>query len=378
MPFALDQYLAALPMDPVLVRTPLDGLPVERHTLRSLQWRGHEWTHPLWIVRPEQPRVADHAVLYISGDEVPESDLPYVQRLAELTRLPVVALFGVPNQPIWDMREDDLIAHTFEQHLISGETDWPLLYPMVGAARAALAAAESLLGVSRFVVTGASKRGWTTWLLAATRDPRVAAIAPMVFDNLNMPSQMRAQLQHWGVYSDRLDDYSERALQTLAETEAGQRLVALVDPYADLPRIGVPKLILNGANDPYWTVDALTRYEGAMEWPWSACVVPNHGHAIGGEWMDAAMAAFAASVVRGETLPQVDLRLDGGEAVLDGAPTLRLWGAESPDLRFEFAEWKVIGEGDRVELPRWRGAVFAEGHFAGYSLTSSARVLWGA
>ena len=47
-----------------------------------------------------------------------------------------------------------------------------------------------------FVVSGASKRGWTTWATAAV-DKRVVAIIPIVIDMLNLEASFE---HHWQAY----------------------------------------------------------------------------------------------------------------------------------------------------------------------------------
>ena len=51
--------------------------------------------------------------------------------------------------------------------------------------------------IERFVVSGVSKRGWTTWLAAAV-DERVVGIAPIVFDVLNMEASIRHHFAAYG------------------------------------------------------------------------------------------------------------------------------------------------------------------------------------
>ena len=91
---------------------------------------------------------------------------------------------------------------------------------------------EWQMPIEHFTVTGASKRGWTTWLTAAT-DPRVNALAPMVINMLNMAAHDKLQLESFGKYSDQIHDYTERGLQQKSCTPSKvRRLRAIVDPIA--------------------------------------------------------------------------------------------------------------------------------------------------
>ena len=138
----------------------------------------------------------------------------YAQQLG----CPVAVLLNVPRQPLFDGRKEDaLVALTFDEYLRTGQADWPLLPMVKSAVRArdavqAFAAREMKLTVGGFTVTGASKRGWTTWLTAAV-DPRVRALGPMVIDMLNLEAQFAHQrAAYGGELSERIHDYTDRDL----------------------------------------------------------------------------------------------------------------------------------------------------------------------
>lgn len=298
-------------------------------------------------VAPPDKFPPDVAVLEVTGDDVGEADAQFTRELCSAVGLPVFTLFQVPNQPLWGLREDDLIAHTFLEFLSSGEPNWPLLDPMVRSVTAALDFVCDRTPARRFVVTGASKRGWTCWLAAASGDERIVGVAPRVFDNLDLAAQAEKQATDWGGYSPMVDDYSNRSLQSLAETPAGQALLDLVDPVRLLDRVRVPQLLVHGTNDPYWTVDALALYWDRLK-DARAVIVPNEGHGLAPEsgWMEA-LAAFAHSCFMGRLLPEVAARHhDSDSEVLVSEPAWgEVWMAQAEDLQFGQALWRRVSEG---------------------------------
>lgn len=270
--------------------------------LTSQEWQGKKWTHDLLIMKPARPLGGGIAILYITGDRVDRADIPFIKRLADQSRMPVVALFDIPNQPLYGKSEDALIAHTFGQYLMTGDASWPLLFPMAKAALAALDAAQDIGGFKKFVVCGGSKRGWTTWFTGVANDTRIKGIAPMVYDNLNMAAQLKHQLEYYGKYSEMIGDYTEKGLTEVLSTEPGKKLAAMVDPYSYLPRLTAPVLVIVGTNDRYWTVDSHTLYWDAIKTKKYLSIVPNEGHNLGnGQQASAAIAFFARACLG--TLP---------------------------------------------------------------------------
>ncbi|NUQ01910.1 MAG: phenylacetic acid degradation protein, partial [Armatimonadetes bacterium] len=332
--------------------------------LTSQTWQNIAWQHTVGIIRPAQVRYPDLVILLITGGQPGPEESLLGQLLANTLGATFAVIWQIPNQPLWGMREDDLIAHTFEQLLATGDSSWPLLFPMTKAAMRAMDAiqeyGQQTWGVrpTRFITTGASKRGWTTWLTAAA-DPRVVALMPMVYDNLNLAAQMEHQIELWGRYSPSIDDYTRRGLQQKLASPEGQRLAAMVDPYTYRDRITQPKLIVNAANDSYWTVDALNYYRPGLQGETWQILVPNAGHGIKDYGRVIAAAGGFVKMVAGN-LPRPELswehRVENGQVIFSVcAPTAArasLWSAEGSGGLFTASAWKttpMTRQGERWE-----------------------------
>ncbi len=327
-----------------------DGFTITHLKLTSQTWHGQVWTHDLQIFRPRTVRNPGIAALYITGDGRGQDDFWIAKTIAERGGAVFAILTCVPNQPLCGgRREDALIAYTFDQYFHTGDESWPLLFPMVKSAVRAMdavqawAASELRQQIKRFVVSGASKRGWTAWLTGAM-DCRVCGLVPVVIDLLNINAQIAWEQAVYGRVSEELHDYTNIGLTTHLNEPREAELLRWVDPYTYRSRYTMPKLLLLGTNDRYWTVDSLRHYWDALPGPKFIFQMPNAGHRLeGGEDAVQTVAAFFQMIADGEELPKMDWQLTDTSLTVNvnrHAKSIRLWTAASPTRDFRDAKWK--------------------------------------
>jgi PhoPQ-activated pathogenicity-related protein len=322
--------------------------------LVSQTWQGMEWQHRLEIFMPEHPRYPHFCTLLNTGGNGGAQDA--VLGLAESNAIegPFAILFNIPNQPLYGGRtEDALIVYTWQKYLETGDESWPLHFPMAKAVIKSMDAIQAFgketgsLDITEFMITGASKRGWTTWLSAASRDSRIKAIAPMVIDTLNLPAQTKHQLEAYGKFSEQIEDYTRADMSKMLDTPAGKRLIELEDPYSYRARLSLPKLLILGTNDRYWTQDALNIYWGDLKGPKWVLYTPNSGHGLEDRTRVLnTLTAFARSVASRSAWPKMDWKYrdtaEGTEVTVhaDHTPkSARLFHVAAPTQDFRDAHW---------------------------------------
>lgn len=350
-----------------------DKYTLRRYDLISQRWHGVTWRHILWLVVPKElPSTAERdpgLVLFVGGgswksdwgqgppDKLPPPpEIDLLVQLSAAAAAPVALVEQVPFQPILDGRyEDAAIAETFKRYLQGEGDDWPLLLPMVKTAVVAMDVviaelqARDHISIEHVTLTGASKRGWTTWLTAAV-DPRVDAIAPMVIDMLDMPRQLAHQLETWGAFSSEIADYTSLQLPTYLATPRGQQLLDVVDPYRYRSQIDAAKLLIFGTNDRYWPLDACNLYFDDLSGESNhRLYMPNQGHRLTDfRRLIGSIAALHRSQHGGPDLPR--LSFAATESAVDGRLEMTadrplaaasLWTAVSATRDFRDADWVV-------------------------------------
>jgi PhoPQ-activated pathogenicity-related protein len=332
--------------------------------LTSQTWRGIPWKHQLSIAVPKDLR-HDTALLFITGSGMDKDGNPKwsgkndrlgasIAMIAGRNHAVTAVLKQVPVQPLFDGRtEDALISYTLDAFRKDGDYTWPLLFPMVKSAQRAMDCVQEFLtkrigrGIRRFVVSGASKRGWTTWLTAA-HDDRVVAFAPMVIDMLNMPVSMKYQLESWNAFSEQIQDYVKLGIVQEMASAKGDQITRMIDPYRYRHLMDKPKLLVMGTNDAYWPIDNVRHYIDDIPGRNLLYYVPNVGHNLGtGIEAVNALSAFFANTLQGGAYPGCDwkarLRRRTVSLTLkasgDRLEDVVLWQARSDDRDFRNEKW---------------------------------------
>ncbi len=359
---ALDRYVAAPDRHyryELLSAIKGDGYTGYVLRLASQRWRcpaevdRSVWQHWLVIVRPD--RVAtETGLLVISGgsnDTPPPHGLnPLLVRAALASRSVVSEVRMVPNEPqvFADDRqkrsEDAIIAYSWLKFLTTRDDTWPLQLPMTKAVVRAMDAVTAFcrklttggVEVDKFVLAGASKRGWTAWTTAAV-DHRVAAIVPAVIDLLNIVPSFEHQYCSYGFWAPAIAAFKDAGVMRWRESPRFAELMRIVDPYSYRNRLMMPKFIINSAGDQYFLPDSSRFYFAGLEGEKYLRYVPNTDHRLRGSDAIESALAFYEAVVADRPRPRFTWRFQPHGAIEVATMThpaaVKLWWATNPSAR---------------------------------------------
>src|SRR5690606_5651440 len=119
----------------------------------------------------------------------------------------------------------------------------------------------------------------------------------------------------------------------------------------------MPKMIIMGTNDEYWTVDAIKHYIDSIPGQNLIHYVPNAGHSLGDQQQAlAALSAFFGHTMSRTPYPVMEWRINrtkkgivlNVKAVPSNLVDAALWSADSEDTDFRDETWS----GQKIPLKK--------------------------
>ncbi|ECA5251369.1 PhoPQ-regulated protein [Salmonella enterica subsp. enterica serovar Lomalinda] len=302
--------LTSLPLDySLLEKKQRPGVMLQRFNLNSQTWSPQgvvspeRWQNGVDIYIPDSAREKNALVVINNGSNNNGSGTPVaptnfneeeLSRIAIATRTVVISVSNVPNQVLsyqgvtTPLGEDNSVAYSWK--LFIGDThkyqDASLHIPMAASVSQAFRLAKKELtqqNINKFIVTGASKRGWAAWLTALS-DPDVGAVVPFAMDLLNTQKSLEHMYQSYGKnWPVAFYPYYNQGIDQQIGTDKFARLMRLEDPLTYLntdmsDRLKIDKYIINASGDDFYVPDNSHFYYGLLPGSKSLRVVPNSTH----------------------------------------------------------------------------------------------------
>ena len=295
------------------------------------------WVHRVYIHIPKNTN-KNTALLHIGNGllypttEHPDSlsSLDFA-KIAQDTNSVVIEVRDIPNQflaftekhddkvtEIKAKREDDLFMYTWAKYLSNPEKHayMPLHIAMAKATIRTMSACQDFLlkqndiTINEFVLSGFSKRGWATWLVAAF-DSRVTAIIPTFSDFLDLNNLIVAMQKPEN--SKYIASGIVQFFKPYLSTTEMQNLINLVDPLGYQQFISMPKYIISTANDKFVPPEINQNYLNSIEEK-NLKMFYNTGHYINNSnsaLLTSAIQSFYGACISGKKLPSVQYSFDG-------------------------------------------------------------------
>ncbi|XP_071129138.1 autocrine proliferation repressor protein A-like [Mytilus edulis] len=312
------------------------GYTLYVYNMTSLKWKSEAnsdhpiWWHYLEITIPDKIVHKDTALMLIDGGHntpkwspVDEAFVAMTTALAVSTGSVCADLKMIPNQPIMfkadptkrHRTEDAIIAWTWRKFVENNGTDPEIImqFPMTKAAVRGLDTIASVVktktgvNIDKFVVTGASKRGWITWLTGAV-DKRVIAIAPIVMDLLNFVQNLHHHYRSLGGWTFEFKEYYKENFTGYLDNPLTQKMASYIDPLAYNDRYEtVHKMIITSSGDEFFLTDDSHYYYNQLAGPKYLRIVPDTEHTLIGHLADTMLSirAFYLSILTNKDLPKM-------------------------------------------------------------------------
>ncbi len=314
-----------------------------------------QWWHWLTIVVPDKVRETESLMLIGGGSRGETEPIPANEemiRAALVTGSVVSHISNIPFQPI-DFKndtakgvyEDDLIAFAWMQFIEGGASEdlqkWLPRFPMTRAVVKAMDVVQEICEfnqsqVEEFFVAGASKRGWTTWDVAAV-DERVTGIAPVVIDLLNIIPSFQHHWQCYGEWAPAIDPYANLGVMNYLDSDEFFALLKLVEPYQFLERLTMPKLLINATCDEFFVTDSWKFYWDDLQGEKYLQYVPNVGHGLDGSYLPENLVSFYYATISDKEIPDFSWHISKDT----------IYAEIDPESEYQIRIWEAINKSSR-------------------------------
>eukprot|EP01132_Coremiostelium_polycephalum_P001297 gene1297-1639_t len=282
-----------------------------------------KWWHWLVVCVPNIV-LSDYGYLEVDGGVFTSEArvTPMIENICVQTNSVAAHLWQNPNQPTVFHKdgvprvEDGLLAYTWDQFMNNrSKVEWIGQFPLTKAVVKAMDAVQSfvkskyyLYRVNHFVVSGASKRGWASWLAAAI-DPRVKAVIPVVFPNVNLIQNTINHYRAYGGWSFAYGDYYIQGLMRFLNTPQFEWVAKEIDPIYFVDRLRTkPKYVVNAVGDEYFLPDSSSFFWPQLLGEKHLRIHPNAGHWLQNRdpFLIAEVTSYYKNIINHQKLPEFD------------------------------------------------------------------------
>lgn len=314
-------------------------------TSRAYGPNGDIWTHQVTVIVPKKVTVTDSALIYITGgcNENPttpkatDEEPLLMDRISSQSGCIGVVLNQIPNckmvypsDPLKKKRDEDgVIAWAWLQYLKTKDPEWLPRLPMTKAAFQAMRATQEftsqqkMASIDGWLVSGASKRGWTTWMVGAANCPscpKIKAIAPIVPIVPNLKANVHHMWRAYGGLSFAFSDYVDANITKYFDDPGFVDMMNIIDPINYIKRLErIPKLVMVSSDDEFmmmeWTHSWWDMFTGEKH-----LMIANnaeHSMATGIFELVASLGNYVKSVFTGGTRPEFTWKLDLDKGIIN-------------------------------------------------------------